>query len=161
MKKETAVLAGGCFWGMEELLSSLPGVLETEVGYCGGVLENPFYEQVKKGNTGHAESVKVVFDSDKLSYQQLLSYFFRIHDPTTPNRQMGDFGHQYRSVVFYMDENQKNTAIEAIASASKNWKDPIVTEVVEFKKFWKAEEYHQKYLKKNPGGYTCHFERKF
>ncbi len=158
---ETAVLAGGCFWGMEELLSSLDGVLSTEVGYCGGKLENPVYEQVKTGSTGHAESVRVIFDSEKISYGKLLDYFFKIHDPTTLNRQMGDFGHQYRSAIFYLDENQKKEAEEAIKRNSINWKQSIVTEIEPFLKFWPAEEYHQKYLKKNPGGYTCHFERKF
>lgn len=161
MKKETAVLAGGCFWGMEELFSRLKGVISSKAGYCGGEKENPSYLEVKTGSTGHAESVMLVFDADEISYGEILDYFFSIHDPTTPDRQMGDIGTQYRSVIFYLNEEQKKIALEAVARAQKNWKDNIVTQLLPFKKFWEAEEYHQKYLKKNPGGYICHFQRKF
>ncbi len=159
--KKVAVLAGGCFWGVEYLFSKLKGVISTKVGYCGGNVENPTYEMVKKGNTGHAESVWIEFDDNIISYDEILDYFFKIHDPTTPNRQMNDIGSQYRSVIFYMDEEQKEKAIRAIERAEKNWKKKIVSEVVKFERFWDAEEFHQKYLYKNPGGYICHFERKF
>jgi methionine-S-sulfoxide reductase len=161
MRKETAILAGGCFWGMEELFSSLKGVISSKVGYCGGKKENPSYLEVKTGETGHAESLMLIFDADEISYGEILDYFFSIHDPTTSDRQMGDIGSQYRSVIFYLNEEQKKAALEAIERAQKNWKGKIVTQLVAFEKFWDAEEYHQKYLKKNPGGYTCHFKRKF
>lgn len=158
---ETATLAGGCFWGMEDLFSKLEGVISTEVGYTGGELEAPSYEKVKTGGTGHAESVQVVFDPARITYEAILEYFFRIHDPTTPDRQINDVGTQYRSAIFYHTAAQKEAALKAVEKARKNWKKELVTQVVPFSKFWKAEEYHQKYLKKNPGGYTCHFERKF
>ncbi|MEW6013032.1 MAG: peptide-methionine (S)-S-oxide reductase MsrA [Elusimicrobiales bacterium] len=158
---KTAVLAGGCFWGVEYLFSKLNGVVKTRVGYCGGKTENPKYEEVKKGMTGHAESVLIEFDEEKIKYSEILDYFFKIHDPTTPNRQINDIGSQYRSVIFYMDEEQKSEALSAVKRAEVHWKKKIVTEVVKFEKFWDAEEYHQKYLIKNPGGYICHYERKF
>lgn len=157
----TAYLAGGCFWGTEELVRQIPGVLETEVGYCGGDTPNATYEQVKTGRTGHAESLKVVFDANRLSYRHLLFEFFRMHNPTTPNRQGNDIGTPYRSAIFYLDENQHNVAQQVIQTveASGEWQAPIVTEVVPFKAFYRAEEYHQKYLEKHPGGYTCHYVR--
>ncbi len=161
MKEETAVLAGGCFWGMEELFSRLDGVISLKAGYCGGQKENPAYSEVKTGETGHAESVMIVFDAEKISYGEILDYFFSIHDPTTLNRQMGDIGTQYRSAIFYIGDEQRKEAFAAISRAQKNWKDKIITAVEPFVKFWEAEEYHQKYLKKNPGGYICHFQRKF
>ncbi len=159
--KSVATFAGGCFWGVEELVRKLPGVLETTVGYTGGGMASPNYEHVKKGNTGHAEAVQVVFDPQKISYEDLLKYFFRLHDPTTPNRQGNDTGSQYRSAIFYHDENQKRVATQVKEELQKSgkWKGKIVTEIVPVKEFYKAEDYHQKYLQKNPGGYTCHYLR--
>ncbi len=160
-KLETAVLAGGCFWGMEDILRALPGAAETTVGYAGGTLDNPRYDDVKTGRTGHAESIEIKFDPAKLAYGALLDMFFKMHDPTTPNRQGNDVGSQYRSAIFYLNPIQKNEAEAAIrrAQTSGRWKKPIATELVPFKKFWPAEDYHQDYLKKNPGGYTCHYIR--
>ena len=159
--RQVALLAGGCFWGMEEILRGIPGVLETEVGYTGGSSPNATYEQVKSGRTGHAESVRIVFDPRRISYEELLGYFFRMHDPTTPNRQGNDVGTQYRSAIFYADEEQRRIAeeVKARVDASGRWKRPIVTEIVPAGEFWTAEDYHQDYLEKNPGGYTCHFLR--
>jgi len=158
---EVAVLAGGCFWGMEELLRELPGVLSTRVGYTGGSLDNPSYKEVSTGTSGHAEAIEIVFDSAKISYKEILAWFFRIHDPTTKNRQGNDVGTQYRSAIFYQDDQQKQTAQESIEEAqmSGRWNKPIVTEVLKASAFYPAEEYHQKYLMKNPAGYTCHFVR--
>lgn len=158
---ETAILAGGCFWGVEELIRKLPGVIETTVGYTGGETPAPTYEKMKKGNTGHAEAIQIVFDPKKLSYEAVLEYFFRLHDPTTLNRQGNDRGTQYRSAIFYLNEGQKQMAetVKAKVNASGKWKDPVVTEIVAAKEFFPAEDYHQDYLKKNPGGYTCHFLR--
>jgi methionine-S-sulfoxide reductase len=163
MYKQTAYLAGGCFWGMEELVREIPGVLETEVGYTGGETPNAVYEQVKTGKTGHTESLKVVFDPQQLSYRHLLFEFFRMHNPTTRNRQGNDIGTQYRSAIFYLGEEQRHTAEEVIRTvdASGDWQAKIVTEVMPFKEFYRAEEYHQKYLAKNRGGYTCHYVRNF
>jgi len=160
--RQTAYLAGGCFWGMEELVRQIPGVLETEVGYTGGETRDATYEQVKTGRTGHAESLKIVFDPQRLTYRHLLFEFFRMHDPTTKNRQGNDFGTQYRSAIFYVDEAQRRTAEEVIRTVegSGEWKARIVTEVAPFREFWRAEEYHQKYLVKHPQGYTCHFIRR-
>ena len=159
---ETAVLAGGCFWGMEEILRGIPGVTGAVVGYTGGELENPKYEDVKSGLTGHAEAVEIKFDPEKLSYGALLDLFFKMHDSTTPGRQGNDIGSQYRSAIFYRTPEQKAGAEAAVkrAQASGLWRRPITTEIVPFKKFWPAEEYHQDYLKKHPGGYTCHYIRK-
>ncbi len=160
--RETAYLAGGCFWGMEELMRHIPGVIETEAGYTGGNTPNAIYEQVKTGRTGHAESLKIVFDPRELTYRHLLFEFFRMHDPTTRNRQGNDIGTQYRSAIFYTSEQQRRTAEEVIRTVegSGEWKARIVTEVVPFKEFYRAEEYHQKYLVKNPHGYTCHYVRR-
>ncbi len=162
-KTETAILAGGCFWGMEELLRQLPGVLQAEVGYTGGILPNATYEQVKTGKTGHAEAVRIIFDPEKLRYEDLLLYFFRIHDPTTLNRQGNDVGTQYRSAIFVGNEEQERVAraVKDRVERSGAWKRPLVTEIVPAGDFWPAEEYHQDYLQKNPGGYTCHYERPF
>ena len=162
LKQQTAYLAGGCFWGIEELVRKIPGVLETEVGETGGNTPNAVYEQVKTGRTGHAESLKVVFDPQLLGYRHLLFEFFRMHDPTTRNRQGNDIGTPYRSAIFYLDEEQKRTAEEVIrtADASGEWGAKVVTEVVPFKDFFRAEEYHQQYLIKNRGGYTCHYVRR-
>jgi methionine-S-sulfoxide reductase len=156
---ETATLAGGCFWGVEELIRKIPGVVETVVGYAGGELANPRYEDVKSGRTGHAESVQIVFDPEKVSFNEILDHFFRLHDPTTPNQQGNDRGSQYRSAIFYADENQRDAATRAIERARPTWPRPIVTEVVPFKSFWKAEDYHQDYLQKYPNGYNCHYYR--
>jgi peptide methionine sulfoxide reductase msrA/msrB len=158
---ETAYLAGGCFWGMEELIRALPGVIETEVGYTGGTTANPQYEQVHAGTTGHAEAIKVVFDPAKLSYEDLLLYFFKIHDPTTKNRQGNDVGTSYRSAIFFDSPAQRQIAeaVKARVDGSKAWKRPLVTEVAPATDWYSAEAYHQDYLQKHPGGYTCHFER--
>lgn len=159
---ETAILAGGCFWGMEDILRKVDGVLETDVGYTGGSTKNPHYEDVKGGRSGHAESVRIVFDPKKLSYADLLEkWFFKMHDPTTSNRQGNDVGTQYRSVIFATTPEQKATAlaVKQRLDAAKKWKRPIVTEVVDASAFTPAEDYHQDYLVKHPGGYTCHFMR--
>jgi peptide-methionine (S)-S-oxide reductase len=162
IKQQTAYLAGGCFWGMEELVRQIPGVLATEVGYTGGDTPDARYEQVKTGKTGHAESLKIVFDTQQLDYRRLLFEFFRMHNPTTRNRQGNDTGTQYRSAIFYLGEEQKHTADEVIKTvdASGDWQAKVVTEVVPFKEFFRAEEYHQNYLVKNRGGYTCHYVRR-
>ncbi len=161
MKKETATLAGGCFWGMEEIIRKIPGVLKTDVGYSGGSVDNPTYTIVKLGTTNHAESIQIEFDPAKLSYLDLLGYFFRMHDPTTVNQQGNDKGTQYRSVIFFHSPEQKATAEEVIkrVEASKKWPRPIVTQVIPATKFYPAEDYHQDYLQKNPQGYTCHWLR--
>lgn len=158
---ERATFAGGCFWGVEELIRSLPGVESTQVGYTGGSTENPVYEQVRTGTTGHAEAIDVHFDSSKLSYADLLRAFFKLHDPTTLNQQGNDKGSQYRSAIFYHSEEQKKTAQEIIeeVNSSKAWPAPVVTELVAASKFYSAEDYHQDYLQKNPNGYSCHFWR--
>jgi peptide-methionine (S)-S-oxide reductase len=157
MAKEKAILAGGCFWGMEELIRSLPGVLSTTVGYTGGDVPNATY----RNHGTHAEAIMIVFDPEKLPYRKLLEFFFQIHDPTTLNRQGNDYGTSYRSAIFYLSEEQKNVANELIAllSAENIFSRPIVTEVTPATDFWDAEEAHQDYLQKNPGGYTCHFIR--
>jgi peptide methionine sulfoxide reductase msrA/msrB len=158
---ETAILAGGCFWGMEEIIRKIPGVIKTTVGYSGGTTPDPTYEEVCTGGTGHAESIEVVFDSSRLSYETLLDYFFRMHDPTTLNRQHNDVGTQYRSAIFYTSEAQKKTAesVKARWDKSGKFNRPITTEIAAAKGFFSAEEYHQKYLVKHPGGYTCHVLR--
>lgn len=158
---DIATLAGGCFWGVEELMRKLPGVTETLAGYTGGTTRGPKYEDVKTGKTGHAEALQIKFDSSKVSFQQILEYFFRLHDPTTLNRQGNDIGTQYRSAIFYHSEAQKKNA-EAVkykVDKSGKWKRPLTTEIIAASEFWPAEDYHQKYLQKNPGGYTCHFLR--
>lgn len=156
-----ATLAGGCFWGVEELFRVLPGVVETYVGYMGGHIENPLYPEVKKGNTGHAEAIKIVYDSNKIKYEEILRYFFRLHDPTTVNRQGEDVGSQYRSAIFYHSEEQKECALKIKDEVQKSgkWQGTIVTEIVPATTFYRAEEYHQKYLVKNPNGYMCHYLR--
>ncbi len=158
-RRETATLAGGCFWGVEDLVRKLPGVIDTTVGYTGGTLENPRYEHVKKGRTGHAESLQIVFDPDRISYEEILEFFFRLHDPTTRNQQGNDVGSQYRSAIFHHDEMQRETAERAKAEAQKKWPRPIVTEIVPATPFWPAEDFHQDYLQKYPNGYTCHYLR--
>lgn len=152
-----AILAGGCFWGVEELVRNLPGVTATEVGYTGGDVPNATY----RNHGTHAEAIKITFDPTKLSYRKLLEFFFQIHDPTTRNRQGNDRGPSYRSAIFYLDNEQKATAETLIKemTASKKWPGPIVTEVVPASDFWRAEEEHQNYLQKYPNGYTCHWVR--
>jgi peptide methionine sulfoxide reductase msrA/msrB len=160
--REVAVLAGGCFWGMEDILRKVPGVLETEVGYAGGTTASPSYSTVKTGQTGHAEAIRVVFDPSRLSYAELLDqWFFRMHDPTTLNRQGNDIGTQYRSAIFYETDEQKRVAEEVKARLDQSgaWKRPIVTQIVKAGPFTPAEDYHQDYLLKHPGGYTCHYMR--
>ena len=156
---QTAYLAGGCFWGMEELVRQIPGVLETEVGYTGGDVPNATYEH----HEGHAEALKIVFDPNQLTYRHLLFEFFRMHNPTTTNRQGNDVGTSYRSAIFYIGNEQKRTAEEVIHSVdgSGEWGAKVVTELAQYREFWHAEEYHQDYLIKHPGGYTCHLMRDF
>jgi peptide methionine sulfoxide reductase msrA/msrB len=158
---ETATLAGGCFWGMEDILRDIPGVVDTEVGYTGGRLQNPAYRDVRRGDTGHAESIRVTFDPMRITYEGILGYFFRLHDPTTADRQGNDAGTQYRSAIFYHDDAQRETAekVKAAVDASGKWKHAVVTEIVPAGPFYEAEAYHQDYLEKNPGGYTCHYLR--
>ena len=154
-KMELATLAGGCFWGMEELIRKQPGVISTEVGYTGGKVPNATYQN----HEGHAEAVEIRFDPTRTSYEALLHFFFKMHDPTTLNRQGNDTGTSYRSAIFYHSEEQKRIAEKVKALAAKKWGKPIVTEITAAGPWWKAEDYHQDYLQKNPGGYTCHFVR--
>jgi methionine-S-sulfoxide reductase len=159
---QTAYFSGGCFWGMEELVRLIPGVLDTEAGYTGGDTPDATYDIVKTGNSGHAESLKIVFYPNQLSYRHLLFEFFRMHNPTTRNQQGNDIGTQYRSAIFYLNDGQKRTAEEVIKTvdASGDWKNKVITEVVPFEEFYRAEEYHQKYLVRHPQGYTCHYMRR-
>ena len=159
--REIATFAGGCFWGMEDILRKIHGVTSTRVGYTGGTTSSPTYEDVHEGATGHAEAVEVVFDPTQITYADLLGYFFRMHDPTTLNRQGNDVGTSYRSAIFYHSEAQRQTAeqVKQRVDQSGKWSKPIVTQIVAAGEFWPAEEYHQKYLEKNPGGYTCHYLR--
>jgi peptide methionine sulfoxide reductase msrA/msrB len=161
-ERETAILAGGCFWGMQDILRKIPGVVSTRVGYTGGHLENPRYEDTHDSRSGHAESVEVLFDPRRLSYEELLAdWFFRMHDPTTKDRQGNDRGSQYRSAIFFISEVQRTIAerVKRAVDRSGKWKTPLVTEIAPAKKFYPAEEYHQDYLLKNPGGYSCHYLR--
>jgi peptide methionine sulfoxide reductase msrA/msrB len=155
--EEVATLAGGCFWGMEDLLRQQPGVLDIEVGYTGGSVANATYEH----HEGHAEAVQIRFDPTKTSFEALLRFFFRMHDPTTLNRQGNDVGTSYRSAIFFHSEAQRQTAerVKAEVDASGKWKRPVVTEITAAGPWWKAEDHHQDYLLKHPGGYTCHFVR--
>lgn len=157
MNTEKAILAGGCFWGMEELIRQQPGVASTVVGYTGGDVPNATY----RNHGTHAEGIEITFDPSVMPYRKLLEYFFQIHDPTTKNRQGNDRGTSYRSAIFYQDDAQRETAEQLIAEldASGKWPGKIVTEVVPATDFWNAEAEHQAYLQKNPYGYTCHFER--
>lgn len=161
VKTEKATLAGGCFWGVEELIRKLPGVIDTTVGYTGGTTRNATYEQVKTGTTGHAESIDIEFDPSKISYEQILEFYFKLHDPTTANRQGNDIGTQYRSAIFFHSEEQRAVAerVKKKVEASGKWKRPVVTQIVPAGEFWSAEDDHQDYLQKNPGGYTCHYVR--
>ncbi|RZJ52360.1 MAG: peptide-methionine (S)-S-oxide reductase [Flavobacterium sp.] len=152
-----AYIAGGCFWGMEDLFRVRRGVTDTEVGYLGGENENPTYEN----HPGHAEGIEITYDTRQTTFKELLDYFFRVHDPTTVDRQGNDRGSSYRSAVFIQDQSEKETTQEVIGivNDSNRWNGPVVTELEPFTKFWPAEQYHQDYLVKNPNGYTCHFER--
>jgi len=156
-KTELATLAGGCFWCVEAVFDDLKGITGVESGYSGGKTANPTYEQVCTGRTGHAESVQITFDPDKISYKDLLRVFFTVHDPTTLNRQGNDVGTQYRSAIFYHDESQRQTAEEVKAEIqSENiWESPIVTEITPYSAFYKAEDYHQEYFANNPNQAYC------
>lgn len=151
----TLYIAGGCFWGMEELFRTQPGVVDTEVGYAGGTNDNPTYEN----HPGHAETLAVTYDPTKTTEAELLDYFYQIHDPTTMNRQGNDVGSSYRSSIFYENDEQKAEAEKAVQRNQIYWESPIVTQIEPLGTFWVAEDYHQDYLQKNIGGYTCHFER--
>lgn len=150
----TAVLAGGCFWGLEDLVRKQPGVLDTEVGYTGGENDHPTY----RNHPGHAEALQITYDPSATSFRRLLDFFFQVHDPTTLNRQGNDIGTSYRSAIFYRDDEELRTAREMIeiVNRSGRWRNPVVTTLEPFTTFWPAEDYHQDYLVKNPGGYTCH-----
>ena len=154
---ETAVLAGGCFWGMQDLIRKRPGVISTRVGYTGGDVPNATY----RNHDGHAEAIEIVFDPDRLSYRDLLEFFVQIHDPTTKDRQGNDVGSSYRSALFYTSEAQKRIAEQTIADvdASGLWPGKVVTELSPAGPFWEAEPEHQDYLERIPHGYTCHFAR--
>jgi peptide-methionine (S)-S-oxide reductase len=154
---ERAVLAGGCFWGVQDLVRQLPGVISTRVGYTGGDVKNATY----RNHGSHAEAIEIIFDPQRISYRKLLEFFFQIHDPTTLNRQGNDRGTSYRSAIFYTSEKQKRVALDTIAdvNASGLWPGQVVTEVVPVSDFWEAEPEHQDYLEKFPSGYTCHFIR--
>ena len=159
---EIATLAGGCFWGVEEILREVPGVIDTDVGYTGGWLENPTYDDTHDSKSGHAEAIRVTFDPSILSYEDLLEkWFFKLHDPTTLNRQGNDVGTQYRSAIFPQTPEQKTTAeqVKARVEASGKWKRPITTSIEPASTWYSAESYHQDYLRKNPEGYSCHFMR--
>lgn len=157
MSNARAVLAGGCFWGMQELIRHKPGVIDTRVGYTGGDVANATY----RNHGTHAEGIEIIFDPSVISYRQILAFFFQIHDPTTPNRQGNDRGPSYRSAIYYVDEAQRLCAEETIAdvNASRLWPGPVVTELAPAGPFWEAEPEHQDYLQRLPHGYTCHFIR--
>jgi len=162
MSTKKAILAGGCFWGMEDLFRKQNGVVGTRVGYTGGTIKNPDYTIVKTGSSGHAEAIEVEYDPDTTDFAELLEFFFQMHDPATKDRQGNDKGTQYRSAIFYTDEEQKRVAEELIAEIDRQDFLPggkIVTEIVPVQEFYEAEDFHQDYLVKNPGGYTCHFVR--
>jgi peptide-methionine (S)-S-oxide reductase len=157
MATEKAILAGGCFWGMEDLIRKRPGVVDTRVGYTGGDVPNATY----RNHEGHAEAIEIVYDPEKTSYRELLEFFFQIHDPSTKNRQGNDIGTSYRSAIFYENDEQRRIAEDTIADvdASGLWPGKVVTEVTAAGPFWEAEPEHQDYLERIPWGYTCHFAR--
>ena len=157
MAQERAVLAGGCFWGMQDLIRKMPGVVSTRVGYSGGDVPHATY----KNHGSHAEAIEVLFDPDVMSYRALLEFFFQIHDPSTPNRQGNDRGASYRSAIYYANDAQRDCALDTIADvdASGLWPAKVVTEVEPVGDFWEAEPEHQDYLERIPHGYTCHFAR--
>lgn len=158
MKTEKAILAGGCFWGMEDLFRKQPGIVSTRVGYSGGDVKNATY----RNHGTHAEAIEVIFDPEKTNYRKILEFFFQIHDPTTKNRQGNDRGMSYRSAIYYIGDEQKMIALDTIedVNASGLWPGKVVTEVEPAGDFWEAEPEHQDYLVRNPGGYTCHYPRK-
>jgi peptide-methionine (S)-S-oxide reductase len=158
VKTEKAILAGGCFWGMQDLIRKQPGIISTRVGYSGGDVKNATY----RNHGTHAEAIEVIFDPSETDYRKLLEFFFQIHDPTTKDRQGNDNGKSYRSAIFYTSEEQKRVALDTIedVDASTLWPGKVVTEVKEASDFWEAEPDHQDYLLRNPRGYTCHFPRK-
>lgn len=157
MSEERAVLAGGCFWGMQELFRRYDGVLSTRVGYTGGSTRNATY----RNHDAHAEAVEIIFDPARISYRQLLEFFFQIHDPSTHDRQGNDFGSSYRSAIFYTTDEQRQTAEDTIADVDESglWPGKVVTQIAPLGEFWEAEPEHQDYLLRNPDGYTCHFVR--
>ena len=157
MATEKAILAGGCFWGMQDLLRRYPGVISTRVGYTGGDVPNATY----RNHAGHAEAIEINFDPGKISYRDLLEFFFQVHDPSTLNRQGNDIGTSYRSAIFYLSDEQKKVAEDTIADvdASGVWPGKVVTEVTAAGPFWEAEPEHQDYLERYPHGYTCHYPR--
>ncbi|WP_026036028.1 peptide-methionine (S)-S-oxide reductase MsrA [Cupriavidus sp. BIS7] len=157
MQTETAILAGGCFWGMQDLLRRFPGVVSTRVGYTGGDVPNATY----RNHGTHAEGLEIVFDPSKISYRQILEFFFQIHDPTTRNRQGNDVGTSYRSAIFYLNDEQRRVAEDTVAdvNVSDLWPGKVVTEIAAAGPFWEAEPEHQDYLERYPNGYTCHFIR--
>ncbi len=157
MTEQRAVLAGGCFWGMQDLIRKLPGVISTRVGYTGGDVPNATY----RNHGSHAEGIEIIFNPEQISYRTLLEFFFQIHDPTTLNRQGNDIGMSYRSAIYYEDDTQKQTALDTIADveASNIWPGKVVTEVEPVGDFWEAEPEHQDYLERYPNGYTCHYPR--
>jgi peptide-methionine (S)-S-oxide reductase len=158
MKQETAILAGGCFWGMQDLIRKMPGVLSTRVGYSGGDVAQATY----RNHGTHAEAIEIVFDPDQISYRRLLEFFFQIHDPSTQNRQGNDVGMSYRSAIYFTNEQQREVALDTIqdVDASGLWPNKVVTEVAPAGAFWQAEPEHQDYLVKHPNGYTCHYIRR-
>ena len=157
METKKAYIAGGCFWGMEELFRTRPGILNTEVGYIGGQNENPTY----RNHPGHAEGIELTYDPEVTNFREILDYFYRIHNPTTIDRQGNDMGSSYRSAIFYQNEEEKAIAKEVInlVDTSKKWGETVVTTLEPYSPFWAAEPEHQDYLQKHPNGYTCHFER--
>jgi peptide-methionine (S)-S-oxide reductase len=156
-RTETAILAGGCFWGMQELFRQRDGVISTRVGYTGGENANPTYEN----HPGHAEAIEIAFDPERITYRDILEFFFQIHDPTTKDRQGNDIGTSYRSEIFYATDEQRAVAEDTIADANASglWPGKVVTEVSEAGPFWEAEPEHQDYLQRYPNGYTCHYLR--
>ncbi len=160
-KIDQIIVAGGCFWGVEELIRKVPGVMDTEVGYTGGSLPNPTYETVKTGKTGHAEAVLIKFNSEDISLERVLELFFQLHDPTTLNRQGNDIGTQYRSAIFVHDEIQRQIAetVKLREEKSGRWLHPVITTIEPLTKFYPAEDYHQDYLQRFPSGYNCHYWR--
>ncbi len=157
MAQESAILAGGCFWGMQDLIRRMPGVISTRVGYTGGDVPNATY----RSHGTHAEGIEIIFDPGQITYRQVLEFFFQIHDPTTRNQQGNDVGLSYRSAIYYRDEEQRQVAVDTIAdvNASGLWPGPVVTELAPRGDFWPAEPEHQDYLERIPNGYTCHFIR--
>lgn len=161
MNKETAILAGGCFWGMQDLIRKRPGIISTRVGYTGGHTQNPTYPDICTGQTGHAEAIEITFNPAQTTYRAVLEFFFQMHDSTTVNQQGNDIGTQYRSAIFTCNEEQKNVAQQLIKDIDNAafLDGPVVTQVTESSTFYEAEENHQDYLEKHPNGYTCHFIR--